>query len=239
MHQRKWRISIVWEQYSTAINNYSQCIRPRGWAILPGCLSTITLQPSLLKPSIECQTWTHFSTCPTVKLIVYTVITYVQHSLINMLIRNTKVKSDCTLNFCLYHVLPINCCLSHPICFMNCCLSHLPSLQTVACSPRLLCELLLIPTVNYVNCCLNLLSSLWTIGSFTCMPDLKIVADHNSCLWTGAYPPVCAVVYPICLLCGLVLCECGLLLRFVMLCRFEINRYVTVPTLLLFAFVNL
>ena len=33
--------------------------------------------------------------------------------------------------------------------------------------------------------------------------------------------------------------ESGLLLRFVMLCRFEINRYVTVPTLLLFAFVNL
>jgi len=33
--------------------------------------------------------------------------------------------------------------------------------------------------------------------------------------------------------------ERGLLLRFVMLCRFEINRYVTVPTLLLFAFVNL
>jgi hypothetical protein len=33
--------------------------------------------------------------------------------------------------------------------------------------------------------------------------------------------------------------ECGMLLRFVMLCRFEINRYVTVPTLLLFAFVNL
>ena len=30
-----------------------------------------------------------------------------------------------------------------------------------------------------------------------------------------------------------------MLLRFVMLCRFEINCYVTVPTLLLFAFVNL
>ncbi len=30
--------------------------------------------------------------------------------------------------------------------------------------------------------------------------------------------------------------ECGMLLRFVMLCRFEINCYVTVPTLLLFAF---
>ncbi len=35
------------------------------------------------------------------------------------------------------------------------------------------------------------------------------------------------------------LCEHGLLLRFVMLCRFEINCYVTVPTLLLFVFVNL
>ncbi len=33
--------------------------------------------------------------------------------------------------------------------------------------------------------------------------------------------------------------EHGLLLRFVMLCRFEINCYVTVPTLLLLAFDNL
>ncbi len=38
---------------------------------------------------------------------------------------------------------------------------------------------------------------------------------------------------------GIILYESGLLLRFVMLCRFEINRYVTAPTLLLFAFVNL
>jgi len=125
-----------------------------------------------------------------------------------MLIRNTKVKSDCTLNFCLYHILPINCRLSHQsalwtVVYPTCLLCKLLFIPL-----RLLCEMLLIPTVNSVNCRLSLLSSLWTSGSITCMPDLKIVADHNclvyelvlillSALW--------AVVYPICLLCGLVL----------------------------------
>jgi hypothetical protein len=91
---------------------------------------------------------------------------------------------------------------------MNCCLSHLSALQTVAYSPRLLCEMLLIPTVNSVNCRLYLLTSLWTSGSFTCMPDLKIVADHNCLVYELVLillSASCAVVYPICLLCELVL----------------------------------